>query len=164
MAPGPNLVATSDTPPRGDLAGRRRGRPGETPGGLFLAVPAGAPLTREHHKPVPLPPEVVAAVGDRTVGTTPSAEMLERLDAALRLLPAAERNAALLAYSGDGGAGEVAAALGIPVEDAEALTRNAVQLLRGALADLDPEAAPDFAMIASRMRTRRRPGEGGAHG
>lgn len=116
-------------------------------------------MTREHHKPVPLPPEVVAAVGDPAADTTPAAELLERLEAALRLLPAAERHAALAAYSGEGGVADVAAALDIPVEDAEALTRSAVQLLRGALADLEPEPAPDFAGIARRARTRRRPGE-----
>ena len=102
------------------------------------------PNPRQHHRPVALPPEVVAAVGDPTVDTTPSAELLERLESALRLLPAAERNAVLAAHAGDGGIDHVAERLDISAADAEALTRSAVQLLRGALADLEPEAAPDF--------------------
>lgn len=113
------------------------------------------PEPRAHHKPVPLPPDVVAEVGDRTVDTTPSAELLERLEAALRLLPAPERNAVLAAHAADDGVARVAEALDISPEDAEALTRSAVQLLRGALADLEPEEAPPFANVARRTRERR---------
>jgi len=102
---------------------------------------------RQHHKPVPLPPEVVESISDRRADTTPTAELLERLESALRLLPAAERNAVLAAHADEGGAANVAADFGISAEDAEALTRNAVQLLRGALADLDPEPTPDYATV-----------------
>ena len=111
---------------------------------------------RQHHRPVPLPPDVVAAVGDPTVDTTPSAELLERLESALRLLPAAERRAALTAHAGDGGVAGVAEALDISPEDAEALTRSAVQLLRAALADLEPEPAPDFATAPRRSSAAKK--------
>jgi DNA-directed RNA polymerase specialized sigma24 family protein len=88
---------------------------------------------------VPLPPEVVAAVADRMVDATPEAELLERLESALRLLPAPERRAVLTAHADDEGVAGVARLLDLSDEDADALTRSAVQMLRGALADLDEE-------------------------
>jgi DNA-directed RNA polymerase specialized sigma24 family protein len=108
---------------------------------------------------VPLSPDVVAAVADPAVGTTPSAELLERLEAALRLLPAAERNAVLAAHSDDGGVANVVEQLAISAEDADALTRSAVQLLRGALADLEPEPAPDYASVARRTSAAKKRAE-----
>lgn len=109
-------------------------------------------------RPVALPPEVVALVGDVTDGTTPESELLERLESALRLLPPAERRAALTAYSSDAGLDHVADDMGLSPEDAEALTRNAVQLLRGALADLEPESAPDFPVLhGPGAKPKRRP-------
>jgi DNA-directed RNA polymerase specialized sigma24 family protein len=95
-------------------------------------------------RPIPLPPEVVAAISDATVGATPESELLERLESALRLLPAAERKAVLTAHFDDEGVAGVAAALELSTEDAGALTMSAVQLLRGALSDLEPDAAPAF--------------------
>jgi DNA-directed RNA polymerase specialized sigma24 family protein len=95
-------------------------------------------------RPVPLPPEVVAEVADVTIDATPEAELLERLDSALRLLPAAERRAVLTAHADAEGVAGVAAALDLSAEEAEALTRSAVQLLRGALSDLEPDAAPAY--------------------
>jgi DNA-directed RNA polymerase specialized sigma24 family protein len=95
-------------------------------------------------RPLLQPPNVIAEVGDPTLDATPSAALLERLDSALRLLPAAERNAVLAAHADDGGVADVAAALDLSEEDAEALTRSALQLLRGALADLDPDPAPPY--------------------
>jgi DNA-directed RNA polymerase specialized sigma24 family protein len=99
---------------------------------------------------VPLPPDVVAAVGDVHPGTTPEAELLERLESALRLLPAAERRAVLTAHANDEGVAGVAALLDLSAEDADALTRSAVQMLRGALADVDNGPAPAFGAIPSR--------------
>src|SRR6266702_3206836 len=106
MAPGPNLVATSDAPPRGDLAGgcrrsptvapRWRGRGVEHPTSARSTVPQDRPT-----RPVPLPPEVVAAVADAAAAGTPEAELLERLESALRLLPPAERRAVLTAHADD---------------------------------------------------------------
>jgi DNA-directed RNA polymerase specialized sigma24 family protein len=106
---------------------------------------------------VPLPPEVVAAVGDVTVGTTSVAERLERLEAALRLLPPAERRAVLAAHASDeSGVAEVAEALHLSDEEADALTRSAVQLLRGALADLGPEPPPSYATVQPRRSAAKR--------
>ena len=104
-------------------------------------------------RPVPLPPDVVAAVADATVDATPEAELLERLESALRLLPAAERRAVLTAHADDEGVAGVAAALALSDEDADALTRSGLQLLRGALADLDAAEAPMYGTLQ-----RRRPG------
>lgn len=85
----------------------------------------------------PLPAHVVEAVA----AVEPFAshpEVLDRLDAALATLPPAER-AAVVAAVGYG-EGPVGAAMELEVEtdDAEALARNGLQLLRAALADLEP--------------------------
>jgi DNA-directed RNA polymerase specialized sigma24 family protein len=95
-------------------------------------------------RPVALPPEVVALVGDARGDATPEAELLERLDSALRLLPAPERRAVMTAYASGGGVEAVAAETGLSESEASALTHSAVQLLRGALADLEPDAPPDY--------------------
>jgi hypothetical protein len=64
-------------------------------------------------------------------------ELVARLYDALATLPPAERAAAVVAIGfGEGPVG-VAIELGIEPEDADAVTRNALQLLRGALADVD---------------------------
>ncbi|MDQ1706066.1 MAG: hypothetical protein QOF18_2432 [Frankiaceae bacterium] len=64
-------------------------------------------------------------------------ELVARLYEALAALPPAERAAAVVAFGlGEGHQG-VAAELGLDGDDADALTRNALQLLRGALGDLD---------------------------
>ena len=85
----------------------------------------------------PLPAHVVEAVA--AVEPFPShPEVLERLDAALASLPPAER-AAVVAAVGYG-EGAVGAAMELDVETgaADALARNGLQLLRAALADLEP--------------------------
>lgn len=112
---------------------------------------------RPAQRPVPLPPDVVAAVGDVTDGTTSEAELLERLESALRLLPAAERRAVLTAHADDAGVEGVAKALALSDEDADALTRSAVQLLRGALADLEPDAPPPFGSARGKPPPKHRP-------
>jgi DNA-directed RNA polymerase specialized sigma24 family protein len=64
-------------------------------------------------------------------------ELVARLYEALAVLPEAERSAAVVAFGlGEGHTG-VAEELGIDPEDADALTRNALQLLRAALGDVD---------------------------
>ena len=64
-------------------------------------------------------------------------ELVARLYEALACLPSEERAAAVVAFGlGEGSAG-VAEELDIPESDADALTRNALQLLRAALADVD---------------------------
>jgi DNA-directed RNA polymerase specialized sigma24 family protein len=107
------------------------------------------------HRPVPLPPDIVSAVADAATQGTPEAELLERLESALRLLPSAERRAVLTAHADDEGVAGVAAALDLSDEDADALTRSGLQLLRGALADLEPGAAPSYGTLR-----RRRPATG----
>jgi len=64
-------------------------------------------------------------------------ELVARLYDALASLPPAERAAAVVAFGFSEGPGGVASELGIAEEDADALTRNALQLLRGALGDID---------------------------
>jgi DNA-directed RNA polymerase specialized sigma24 family protein len=118
------------------------------------------PEQRPHHRPVPLPPDVVADVGDASLETTAEAELLERLESALRLLPAAERRAVLAAHaSDDSGVAAVAETLGLSAEDAEALTRSAVQLLRGALTDVEPEPPPAYGSVERRRRISNRRAE-----
>ena len=84
----------------------------------------------------PLPPSVVAAVID-TAPTTSRAELLHRLELALAELPPAERMAVVAAHGYDEGPVGAAVELDIETGDADALTRNALQMLRGALADID---------------------------
>lgn len=64
-------------------------------------------------------------------------ELVARLYEALATLPPAERSAAVVAFGLGEGHHGVAEELGIDADDAEALTRNALQLLRGALGDID---------------------------
>lgn len=86
----------------------------------------------------PLPPSVMAAVVD-TAPSTSRAELLHRLELALAALPPAERMAVVSAHGyGEGPVG-AAVELDMDSEDADALTRNALQLLRAALAGLDDD-------------------------
>jgi DNA-directed RNA polymerase specialized sigma24 family protein len=86
----------------------------------------------------PLPPSVVAGVAD-TAPSTSRAELLHRLELALAALPPAERMAVVSAHGyGEGPVG-AAVELDMDSEDADALTRNALQLLRAALAGLDDD-------------------------
>ena len=64
-------------------------------------------------------------------------ELVARLYDALAALPPDERAAAVVAFGFSEGSPGVAEELGIDAADAEALTRNALQLLRGALDDID---------------------------
>ena len=84
----------------------------------------------------PLPPSVIAAVID-AAPTTSRAELLHRLELALAELPPAERMAVVAAYGYDEGPVGAAIELDIETGDADSLTRNGLQMLRGALADLD---------------------------
>ena len=86
---------------------------------------------------LPLPAHVVEAVA----AAEPFAshpEVLDRLDEALAALPPAERAAVVAAHGY--AEGPVGAAMELEVEtaDADALARNGLQLLRAALADLEP--------------------------
>src|SRR5579875_1805257 len=64
-------------------------------------------------------------------------ELVARLYEALAALPADERAAAVIAFGLGEGATGVAVELDIDPADADALARNALQLLRGALGDVD---------------------------
>jgi DNA-directed RNA polymerase specialized sigma24 family protein len=64
-------------------------------------------------------------------------ELVARLYEALSTLPDPERAAAVVAFGYGEGADGVAEELGLDAGDADALTRNALQLLRGALGDVD---------------------------
>lgn len=70
------------------------------------------------------------------------AHLVLRLEQALARLPDAERVAVVSAIAYAGGSVSAAMELGLEVADADALTRNALQLLRGALADVDPHGGP----------------------
>ena len=85
----------------------------------------------------PLPAHVVEAVAAVDPELS-HPELLERLDSALAGLPDAERAAVVAAHGY--AEGPVGAAMELEVEtgEAEALARNGLQLLRAALADLEP--------------------------
>lgn len=99
-----------------------------------------------------VPPDVADKATDPTA---PSADalLLARLGEALAALPPAERTAAVLAIGLDEGADGVAAELDITAEDADALTRSALQLLRGALADAEVDEGELFARLSNRRRS-----------
>jgi DNA-directed RNA polymerase specialized sigma24 family protein len=64
--------------------------------------------------------------------------VLDRLDEALASLPPAERAAVVAAHGYAEGAVGAAMELEVETGDADALARSGLQLLRAALADLDP--------------------------
>ena len=87
--------------------------------------------------------------------TAPSAdaELFERLSDALAALPSAERAAAVVAFGLDEGTEGVAAGLDMTADDADALTRSALQLLRAALADAEVDEGELFARLKGGRRT-----------
>jgi DNA-directed RNA polymerase specialized sigma24 family protein len=86
-------------------------------------------------------------------------ELVARLYEALATLPPAERAAAVVAFGLGEGAPGVAEELGLDEGDAEALTRNALQLLRGALADVDLDEPVYFGLLERRRGRRTSGGE-----
>ncbi len=81
----------------------------------------------------PLPPHLVEAVA--AVDGLSEPELLDRLDRALAALPPNERAAVVAAYAyGEGPVGATME-LELDPEDADALARSGLQLLRAALAD-----------------------------
>lgn len=81
-------------------------------------------------------------------------ELVARLYEALADLPPAERAAAVVAFGLGEGADGVAEELGIHPSDADALTRNALQLLRGALGDVDLDDPAFFGRLERRRGHR----------
>ena len=81
-------------------------------------------------------------------------ELVARLYEALAALPPAERAAAVVAFGLAEGHHGVADELGIDADDADALTRNALQLLRGALGDIDLDDPAFFGRLERRRGHR----------
>ena len=93
---------------------------------------------------------------------TPDSELLDRLEDALaRSCPRAERAAVMTAYGYGEGCGSRRRRIWASTStDAEALSRNALQLLRGALADAEPDdagALPAAGLASATPRTTQRP-------
>ncbi len=84
----------------------------------------------------PLPAHVVEAVAAQPELSHP--ELLDRLDLALASLPPAERAAVVAAHGYDEGPVGAAMELDTEIEEADALARSGLQLLRAALADVEP--------------------------
>jgi hypothetical protein len=82
------------------------------------------------------------------------AELTALLYEALATLPPAERAAAVVAIGLGEGAAGVAVELDLEPADADALTRNAVQLLRGALADIDLNEPAYLGRLERRRNTK----------
>ncbi len=82
----------------------------------------------------PLPPHVVDAVRDPTPPVSEAA-LLDRLEQALRALPAPERAAVVAAVGYGEGAVGAAMEVELDPEQAEALARSGLQLLRAAVLD-----------------------------
>lgn len=70
------------------------------------------------------------------------AELVHRLELALASLPEAERTAVVAAIGFAGGSVGAAMELGLEIDEADAVTRSGLQLLRAALSDLDPHGVP----------------------
>lgn len=102
----------------------------------------------------PIPNEVIENLAPSGTGT-PEAELLDRLEEALSRLPAEERAAAVTAFGYGEGAPGVADELDLPTGEADALSRNALQLLRGALADLEPGNHERYPRPSPRRRSKR---------
>jgi hypothetical protein len=73
----------------------------------------------------------------------------------LSRLPAEERAAAVTAFGYAEGWSGVADELNLPATEADALSRNALQLLRGALADLEPGHQDRYPRTPPRRRSQR---------
>lgn len=99
----------------------------------------------------PIAAETLENVAPAGTGPT-DADIYERLEEALFELPEPERIAAVLAVGKAEGIDAVAERLGMSRSDAEALTDSAVQLLRGALADIDLDEPELHARLVRRRR------------
>jgi len=104
----------------------------------------------------PLPSSMIEGAAARADGTS-DAELLDRLETALAALPAPERAAAVVAFGYAEGTDGVAEELNLAPREADALARSALQLLRGALEDLEPEASDRFLQLVRRRRIPRDP-------
>lgn len=101
----------------------------------------------------PIAPGTIADNVRATEGISDT-ELIARLYEALADLPPEERAAAVVAFGMGEGHEGVAAELGIDPDDADALTRNALQLLRGALDDVDLNDPAFFGTLERRKGHR----------
>ena len=111
-------------------------------------------MTERRPRLRPLSSEVIENLAPSSSGT-PEAELLDRLEEALSRLPAEERAAAITAFGYGEGFSGVAAELDLPSGEADALSRNALQLLRGALADLEPGVQERYPRTGPKRRSKR---------
>lgn len=87
-----------------------------------------------------MPPQEVDS--HAAAASSHEAELVARLESALAQLPEAERTAVVAAVGYADGSVGAAMELGLDPADADALTRNGLQLLRGALSDVDAHGQP----------------------
>lgn len=113
-----------------------------------------APTEGRPERPPRLKTLAAAVIEDvaATAEGTPDAELLDRLEDALAQLPSPERAAVMTAYGYGEGAEAVANDLDLDPVDAQALSRNALQLLRGALADAEPDERGRYPRLGQRRR------------
>jgi hypothetical protein len=97
----------------------------------------------------PISPGTIADNVSATDGVSDT-ELVARLYDALATLPPEERAAAVVAIGLNEGAVGAAIELGVEPEDADAITRNALQLLRGALADIDIDSPAHYGRLERR--------------
>ena len=91
----------------------------------------------------PLPPHLVDAATPRELADEAAeVHLVERLHEALMALPEAERRAVVAAHGYAEGPVGAAVELGLDVDEADAVARSGLQLLRGALSDLDAHGRP----------------------
>src|SRR3954452_20982493 len=126
----------------------------------LVVVPADRP------RPPRLRPIAPGTISDnvRASEGVSDEELVARLYDALADLPPAERSAAVGAFGlGEGHLG-VAAELGIDQADADALTRNALQLLRAALGDVDLDDPVFYGRLEKRRGHRTARPDAGSSG
>lgn len=113
-------------------------------------------MTSDRQRPPRLRPIAPGTISDNVRASEGASdeELVSRLYEALAQLPTAERAAAVVAIGLGEGPEGVADELGIDAEDADALTRNALQLLRGALGDLDLDDPVFFGTLQRRRGHR----------
>jgi DNA-directed RNA polymerase specialized sigma24 family protein len=101
----------------------------------------------------PIAPGTIADIVRASEGVSDE-ELVARLYEALAALPPAERAAAVVAFGLGEGPDGVADELGMDPDDADALTRNALQLLRAALGDVDLDDPVFFGRLERRRGHR----------
>lgn len=119
-------------------------------------------MTTDRARPPRLRPIAPGTISDnvRASEGVCDEELVARLYEALAALPPDERAAAVVAFGMGEGPEGVAAELNIGAADADALTRNALQLLRGALGDIDLDDPAFYGRLHRRRGQRTAPPDG----